>query len=406
MRCCTNIYDVTKISSRRIPNIFRSIANFVGICARNSRRKATTQPRDYAWQQMARAACALLLALTLALASADQQKSCGLGYPISATWRDSPPYVHPDGCRLAVHSRRSLQRCLANRTLYIIGNSIARNYQAEIAELVGGASPFTPNVARVLKQGGPMSITETWKVSSNKQSAEARLAAMRQKLKVRRKEQKKLCGNSCETTCKGGFRIKYARVQYYGRWMKGFPRFGDVCGQSGTNAACLGDFFSDSKEGDVLVFQMGLMYGITHLLDRNVAKQWPMPRLKKRVEADIASFPETVAKVFNGRKSDVYFVTTGPASPGKWTKVNEFVRWFNPVAAAAFGGSSDQLSPSAQGGGSDGSSGAGYKIIDQYGINKPHVASSLYNDYVHISGPLTQALLHILLNDICPPPTD
>ena len=102
---------------------------------------------------------ALLLSAAAAAAAASAPASgdagggggggCGLGYPLRARWTPAPPYLIPeDGCALSVLPRATLQRCLANRTLYILGNSIARNYQAELAELVGGASPFVPGVAR------------------------------------------------------------------------------------------------------------------------------------------------------------------------------------------------------------------------------------------------------------------
>lgn len=318
---------------------------------------------------------------------------CGLGYPLQHTWSDTPPHVHPSSCALRVLPRPHLQACLANRTLYILGNSIARNYQAELAEMVGGATPFVPVESWLRRRARRAALRSEQHAAAapagrrRKRPRDAgSLAAARERLRQRRQDQKVLCGRGCTTTCAGGFRVKYARVQYFGAWPKGFPRFGDVCGKRGTSAACLRRFFADSKPGDMVLVLVGLMYAITPILERRVANMWPAEALQARVERDISTLPRVLADVFKGGGPEsVYFVTTPPTTPGKWVRANAFVHWLNPTAVRLLG---------------QGPGGAGFHVLDQYGIAAPHYAGPLYNDFVHMAGPLTQAALHLLTNNI------
>jgi hypothetical protein len=296
--------------------------------------------------------------------------------------------------------RATLQTCLGNRTLYILGNSLARNYQAELAEMVGGATPFVPQASWLRRRARRAALRREHHAASGAGAGGSRrkssaggassLAAMRDRLRQRRQDQKVLCGRGCTTTCAGGFRVKYARVQYFGAWPKGFPRFGDVCGKRGTSPACLRHFFADSKPGDLVLVLVGLMYAITPVLERRAAQLWPAEAMQARVERDISTLPLVLAEVFKGGGPEsVYFVTTPPTTPGKWVRANAFVHWLNPTAVRLLG---------------PGPGGAGFHILDQYGIAAPHYDGPLYNDFVHMAGPLTQALLHLLTNNICMPP--
>ena len=96
----------------------------------------------------------LVAAATVAATAAGAVKElsipCGVGIPMeSPRWYNSPPYIRPGGgCNLKIQPPDALQRCLSGRTIFILGNSLARNYQAELAEIVGDASPFVPDTER------------------------------------------------------------------------------------------------------------------------------------------------------------------------------------------------------------------------------------------------------------------
>ena len=77
-----------------------------------------------------------------------------------------------------------------------------------------------------------------------------------------------------------------------------------------------------------------LYYFITPVSDRAVARRWPAGKLHRVIERDMTSFKALVKSVFPGT---IYFVNTGPASPGKWVRVNKEVRG-GGVSVAAISG--------------------------------------------------------------------
>ena len=68
---------------------------------------------------------------------------CHRTFPSSGgTWLDIPPYWIPNCTNndIRVFGRASVEKCLKGRTIYVIGNSIARGALFGILEILGGVS--------------------------------------------------------------------------------------------------------------------------------------------------------------------------------------------------------------------------------------------------------------------------
>ena len=53
-------------------------------------------------------------------------------------WREEPPYWQTEGCENHVYNQSAAYNCLKGRTVYVIGNSIARHYGFALYKLIGG----------------------------------------------------------------------------------------------------------------------------------------------------------------------------------------------------------------------------------------------------------------------------
>lgn len=339
----------------------------------HSRRRAFSAP-------LARlVAGSLIIAAAAAAFTAPPRGSCGVGFPLAAAWqRGPPPFLRPAGCELAALPPAELRRCLSNRTVYVLGNSVGRNYAFETAAMMQCAdAPLTRgvHVRRVRARGGGGG-------GSRAGGGRARVSAAT----ARRHAQKAACDMSCGTTCRGtgagggATAVRYAKVQLFGAHLPTFPRAADVCGVRGTTAACLARFFAGATPRDALVFNIGLHYAVTVVISQAAARRWPPPRLRARAAADAAALPAVLRSLFPGR---VYYVTTGPASPGKWVRANRFIHDLNDDVVAALGATRA----------------LNVTVVDQHAISNGRW--SMYNDYVHIAGPLTRAALAVLWGDAC-----
>lgn len=69
-----------------------------------------------------------------------QCRWCNRDYPaVGGTWVNSPPYwQYPGVCKNQAFDAEDTQKCMAGRTLYVIGNSIARQSAFNIIEMLGG----------------------------------------------------------------------------------------------------------------------------------------------------------------------------------------------------------------------------------------------------------------------------
>ena len=155
---------------------------------------------------------------------------CGTGYPLPRSrWTSSPPYLRPESCRLDVLPSSTLQTCLRGRKVFILGNSIARNYQAELAEMLGNPSDFEPIrfvASRHLSQAlaptndsrlDTSAATRALRPKVRGQSAGFSMrwqdaSTLRARLKERRQRQKSKCLFACTTTA-GGVQLLYYRIQ-------------------------------------------------------------------------------------------------------------------------------------------------------------------------------------------------
>lgn len=73
--------------------------------------------------------------------SATSLSQCHRQYPSQGSWTESAPYWQPSNCPLfRAFGTDEAITCLQNRTVYVVGNSVARQSAFCLVELLGGAS--------------------------------------------------------------------------------------------------------------------------------------------------------------------------------------------------------------------------------------------------------------------------
>ena len=86
----------------------------------------------------------------------------------SGTWIDYPPFWLPNCTSNEIHvfGPASIEKCLKGKTIYVIGNSIARGVLFELLEMLGGAS-----VSREDQKGQCTKLNTVWEDSCHKELA-------------------------------------------------------------------------------------------------------------------------------------------------------------------------------------------------------------------------------------------
>lgn len=66
---------------------------------------------------------------------------CNRLLPQPGRWVDGPPYWYPEGCpETRIFDQNATVNCMKGRTLYVIGNSIARQQAFALLEMIGGTA--------------------------------------------------------------------------------------------------------------------------------------------------------------------------------------------------------------------------------------------------------------------------
>lgn len=301
------------------------------------------------------------------------QFACRRTLPTEGIFIAESPFYVPKYCPKPKHfDEHSAAHCLRNRTVYVMGNSLGRQYLFNLVEILGGD-------------------------------------------KVDREEQKKLCpklstnwdANSCHTDLKGvNFKYLFFKFMdgfdYHKRG--GFPFLTtspdthintvnklpshandfnppadhgmDNCNEQEVTH-CLRNFFHDAKKDDILIFSLGFAYceQRTKLVDYEA---W--------LRASASAFRTNINRIFPGtifhvNNADIPHVATYPTMDA-CMKLMERHLWevWHPSSFAP-----DEKP---------------WYHIDQFNINVGR--SDGYNDGLHFIGPLSHAAVQQVLNEMCP----
>ncbi len=299
---------------------------------------------------------------------------CGKILPSPGTLISAPPYFVSKYCKVPnAFDKASTIKCLANRTVYSMGNSIGRQFLFNTLELLGGAS-------------------------------------------VSREGQMKLCPKhqtGWDASCMeeyNGVKLKFLFFRYMdGFFYKdrgGFPYIKghlhnesypelpddpdhveprsshellDNCVHSNT-LECIQKFWRGATKDDILIIQLGFAYCEQRNPDNIDYMAW--------LRASATAFRSNVLRYF----------------PGTIFRVNN-ADLLNGVLRRRYNGISECLKVVDQNlfelwHPSSFSDKDRWITIDQNSINKNH--PNLYNDDVHFLGPLSMATTQFVLNSMCP----
>lgn len=316
--------------------------------------------------------------------------NCHLEYPSSGgTWKNDPPYWKLPGCPVQSFGVDATKKCLAGRTIYAMGNSVGRQAAFGIVQMLGGE-------------------------------------------RVMRENQRDLCpkhettwGDSCHQEF-AGVKVKFLFLQYIDGFnyssRGGFPFFrykengkyktGRIPGHDTPNSfgiylwpddncinhdtrSCLARFFNGSTENDVVIFNVGMSYPVEPkemTMASEVAGGTPSVYLDTRqwLTTSLVNFRSHIEAVFRGH---VFFQT-----PSQWNKyVNLHLSKVKSSAVTAQIWEVNQVVAEIW---QLASQSRNWHIIDQWAINEGR--ENYYNDHVHFNGKLELAMLHQVLNILCP----
>ena len=306
---------------------------------------------------------------------------CNRVWPVGngSLWKDERPFYQSPQCTgLQSFPPRDSRRCMRNRTIYAIGNSIGRQAAFGMVEMLGG----NPTNRNEQKQLCPKHET-TWDAS-------------------------------CVTKVGEGTTIKSLYLQ----WMDGFnyssrggfpffrsiqsplPASPDVvspnayladdnCVHSSTRD-CLRRFFANSTQDDVLIFSVGMSYTRVGAWDEK-RFEWRMKTSEEAAAVDMEAwlrasalaFQQHLAGTFAGK---VFRQTLSPFVQKK--RIRRHDLFMTPYLREV-----DDLLWKVW-------SNQSWYTVDQWDINRGREA--LYDDTLHFNGKLTHAMLHQVLNMLCP----
>lgn len=92
-------------------------------------------------ERLAYSALFILFFVIHTYATTRDYRFCNRLLPQSGRWVDYPPYWYPNNCpETRIFDQNATIGCMRGRTLYVIGNSIARQQAFALLELVGGTA--------------------------------------------------------------------------------------------------------------------------------------------------------------------------------------------------------------------------------------------------------------------------
>lgn len=249
------------------------------------------------------------------------------------------PYFVPDaGCLRAVDAAVA-RACLRGRTIWFVGNSVARGFAFELATRVYGAEV----VDRVL--------------------------------------QKFLCEDRllpCSIYSSPEVDIRFFWVQTFSPDSSHYS-YPDRC-TSRNQDECLGEMFVASKPRDILAFLIG------HDDAVHAGSSGPAA-IDTHVRADALKWKASLSKNWHGEFNNIFRIRASPLSDESLGGDDTMTNFNIPIVNAAADSAFDD---------------APWHTIDQYGINMAAERRSVYyQDHIHFAGNLSYVPSIVILNSVC-----
>ena len=80
----------------------------------------------------------LVLVFTVAISHIEASIECFHHWPSNGTWMEDPPFWKVNGCEVKMFDEGETTDCLGGKTIYVMGNSVARQTAYGIYEMLGG----------------------------------------------------------------------------------------------------------------------------------------------------------------------------------------------------------------------------------------------------------------------------
>lgn len=289
---------------------------------------------------------------------------CHRHLPSHGKWYESPPYWEPDNCKTQYFNKDATRRCLRDRTVYVVGSTIARQFAFHTAELLGA-----PHANRTRQ----LHICPKHDLSWNGCVQE------HQGIKVKYLYLPYIDGFNY--THRGGFpyyinndeRVKIqanSPLDLQPWWQ--YPT--DVCTHANSTLQCLQRFFHGSSSQDVLIFNVGLTYGY-NLPNKEIdIFAW--------LTASATAFKSHLKQVFAGH---VFRVTMSQLTR-RLSNHSPLLQEVDELLYNLWKPSHGESNP--------------WYNIDQWAINKDR--DHMYVDRIHYPGNLSFATLYQVLSVLCP----
>jgi hypothetical protein len=316
---------------------------------------------------------------------------CNREYPIKeGVWGSSPPYwQHPGPCQNQAFDIEDTRKCLSGRTVYAIGNSIGRQAPFGLVEMLGGDA-----VKRENQRDQCPKHALTWDDSCHNEVAGVNLKYLFLQFPdgVHYSERNGFPffryheGNQWHTgkqTCtnKATSQDEYCDNAHDLNADHAYPiRLEDNCVKDVTRD-CFARFFHGSTERDILLFTLGMVFAMD--FDGREPSKSPGVDYKAWMLSQAAAFKGHLAATFKGQ---VFRVTHGEfMSNSNLAPRTPNLQRTNDLLWEVWQPDNSELP---------------WYTIDQWPINQNR--HHLYDDAVHFNGPLTHAMLHQVLNELCP----
>lgn len=302
----------------------------------------------------------------------DKDFRCRRTLPSEGVYMQEPPYFIPKYCPTPHRfDEASSQRCLKNRTVYVMGNSIARQFLFNTVEILGGEAVDREDQKRYCPK-----IETNWDSNScHKEYKDVRFKFLFFRYM-----------DGFFYKDRGGFPF-LTKVDTYNTAPNKLPLhpndvtppanhiLADNCIHEDTKT-CLKNFFHDAKKDDILLFSLGFGY-CEQASDSIDYEAW--------LRASASAFRSNLQEVFPGvvfriNNPQVHSFRNFPHIDACLRKVDRHL-WeiWHPSTFPE-----DRA----------------WYHIDQYNINKGRPA--LYNDGLHFIGNLSRATIQQVLNQLCP----
>ena len=327
-------------------------------------------------------------------------------YPqLNGVWKNEPPYWRSPGCVSEHFSTSDSINCMSGRTLYVIGNSVARQGAFEMVELLGG-----DHVSREHQKEACPKNDATWGESCHQNF---------QNVTIKYLYLNYIDGFNYST--RGGFpfwkwrdKDESSSGSDGGKWKVGlhpkekkdYPEYDieqseDNCIHHTSTFDCLSEFFQNSTDNDVLIFTIGMAYyhsgaekqdNLEIQASENQDDTIVFMDIYEWLRASTVAYASYVTTLFHGH---IFHVMLAPINSFLYpkykhlAKMTPYLRKFNDITFhACLPWSTSEVSN------------VRWHTIDQWAINEGR--HHFYNDFVHFVGPLTSAMLFQVLNRICP----